>query len=419
MVIMIENPTGIAIIGMGGFAGAHQWAVKELEQQGICKLVCTCTRNIEASRELAGTLELTARGVRVFDSYIDMLDECLGSLDVVCVPSPVPLHAEMHRAGVERGLAVYLEKPPTLDYEEFLGMLEVEGRASKLTNVGFNYIIEDERQGLKRRLLEGEFGPLRRVCFSGLWPRSTAYYGRASWAGRLMLDGRLVLDSCMGNAMAHFVHNCLFWAGPGDLYTWSEVTSVEAELYRAHAIEGSDTIFVKGETRDGIELRLALSHACDGEHRHFESVICDDAVIRYVTGREYRVTKGERATETAELREDHLLAKNISAYCDFVRGEAERPVTRLVDSRPFVVLHGIAYVAAQRVQQIPEQYLAKSPSDDDDGTLVAVRDLDAVVHRFFSDDLFPSQQDVGWGGPSGRAAPADITRLHDVARAML
>lgn len=58
------------------------------------------------------------------------------------------------------------------------------------------------RQALKARLLAGEFGRLKQSAMLGSWPRSSAYYGRAEWAGRLMLGGERVLDSPIGNAMA-------------------------------------------------------------------------------------------------------------------------------------------------------------------------------------------------------------------------
>jgi len=184
--------TRVGIIGMGGFARAHHRAVLDLERRGQCRFVTTCDPDPSAHRELAADLGFSERGVSVYDSYREMLDDERERLDVVTVPAPLPLHAEMHRACVERGLAVYLEKPPTLDYAELDEILLVEARAERLTNVGFNYIVETPRQQLKRRLLDGGFGQVQQVCFHGLWPRSTAYYARTNCAGRLRLGARLM-----------------------------------------------------------------------------------------------------------------------------------------------------------------------------------------------------------------------------------
>src|SRR5207237_9307357 len=121
------------------------------------------------------------------------------------------LHAEMHAAATARGLPVYLEKPPTLDHVELEAMIRSDAQARKASLVGFNFIIEKARLSLKERLLAGEFGAVRGATLSALWPRPASYFARNNWGGRLLVDGHVVLDSCFGNAMAHFVHNLLFW----------------------------------------------------------------------------------------------------------------------------------------------------------------------------------------------------------------
>ena len=46
-------------------------------------------------------------------------------------------------------------------------------------------------------------------------------------------DGRVVLDSCLGNALAHFVHNMLFWIGGPELLSWAQIAAVRAEVEHA------------------------------------------------------------------------------------------------------------------------------------------------------------------------------------------
>ena len=331
-----ETPIRIGIIGLGGFAASHHDAVKQLESSGKCKLVCACDPNPGEHIDRMAALDFARRGVSVFDDYRDMLSVCASRLDLVTIPTPVPLHAEMHRACIEKGLAVYLEKPPTLDYQELDAMLAVEATAPHQTNVGFNFIIERARRQLKQHLVDGEFGALRRVSFSGLWPRARSYFTRASWAGRLMLNDRLVLDSCFGNAMAHYVHNVLYWAGHNGLDQWATLAEVQAELYRAHEIEGPDTLFVKAHTPDKVELWLALSHACVGDHRHYERLECDRAVITYKTFDGYTIEWNNGDTETYRLPAVSL-ADNLENYLAYLTGEHSltRPSTRLIDSQPF------------------------------------------------------------------------------------
>src|SRR5690348_217966 len=116
--VMERRPLRTAIIGMGGFAGSHHEAIRGLEKEGECRLIATCDPKLEAFQDAMQRWEVTARGVQTFPDYVQLLDACRDQLDLVTIPTPVPLHAPMHRAVVEAGLACYLEKPPTLDYAE-------------------------------------------------------------------------------------------------------------------------------------------------------------------------------------------------------------------------------------------------------------------------------------------------------------
>ena len=175
----------IGIIGMGGFAGVHHDTVAALEAEGVFRLVAACDPALDAFQARMDTLRFKERGVRVFTDYRDLLDACAGALDLVTIPTPIPLHAPMHRAAVEHGLAVYLEKPPTLDARELEGMIAVDAGGRFRTNVGFNFIVEPERQALKQRVVDGEFGAVQRVTAYALWPRNAALVGgRGACRGR-------------------------------------------------------------------------------------------------------------------------------------------------------------------------------------------------------------------------------------------
>jgi predicted dehydrogenase len=414
---MTEQPLRVAIIGMGGFAGAHHAALNTLEAEGGCRVVCTCDPRMEAFRSEAERWEFARRGVRTFTDYQQMLEACHSELDVVTVPTPVPLHAPMHRACVERGLACYLEKPPTLDYAEMEAMLEVEAHAAKATQVGFNFIVEPTRQALKQRLLAGEFGAVRRICFRGVAPRDTNYFHRAVWAGRLILDDKLVLDSCIGNAMAHYIHNLHFWAGQEDLFSWAEMVTVEAELYRAHAIQGMDTVFLRGHFASGIEACVAATHAADGPHEQWEWVECERATLTYDAHDGFRIQWKEVAPKTLPYERADLLT-NLRAYFDYLRDQSPRPVTRLADARPFVRGYDLAYVAAGQIIPIAEEHLRHAASGNGDGEYVVIEGIRDVVTTFFDSGRFPSQQDVAWAQSGGRATPDDLPRLRAIVEQM-
>jgi predicted dehydrogenase len=413
----VKNPVRIGIIGMGGFAGSHHTAVARLEEKGPVKLICTCDPKAPQFNAARLAWRLNQRGVSVFEDYRAMLDACHRELDMVVVPTPIGLHAEMHEAITAKGIPAYLEKPPTLDYGELQRMITHDQRARKSSMVGFNFIIEPARLALKERLLTGEFGAVRGATLSALWPRPESYFFRNAWSSRLILDGRLVLDSCFGNAMAHFVHNMLFWTGTADLFSWSEMAAVRAELYRAHAIEGADTFFVEADNAAGVTLRFVLSHACAGNSSHCETVHCEQAVINYVVGShaEVRWVDG-RSPERIALDPFDGLAENHLEYYRYLRGDSSRPATTLIDSVPFVVLNDLAYISSGRIFQIPAGRLTGVREEKEQKDYISVAGLGITVEQFLSRGLWPDSE---WGGSTGEVTtPADLPRLPEVIRSM-
>lgn len=409
----------IGIIGTGGFASSHHGAIQALESGEECRLICACDPDPERLSDARERWGFDRRGVRVYRDYREMLDAERESLDVVTVPTPIPLHAEMHAACVKRGLACYLEKPPTLDPEELERMIAVDRKAKKATQVAFNFIVEEPRQALKRRLLAGEFGPLRRVSFLGVWPRATSYFARNAWAGRLLgPDGRLILDSCIGNAMAHFIHNVLFWAGTGDLFDWAEPESVEAALYRAHPIEGFDTVFLRAGCGGNVELRIAATHACRGASHHVERVECEKAAITYVTGSRYRIEwRNGAPDEEGEADRRNLLQENFRAYFAYVRGKADRPLTRLSDARPFVHLNALAYPASGEIAAVGGDSLNRAPAPE--GEFIEIVGVEDACERFVASGEFPREQGRPWAASrAGMARLEDLSRLPDLVRRM-
>lgn len=407
----------VGIIGMGGFAQAHHRAMAALEPRGTGRLVCTCDPNPAAFAQLAEELAFAKRGVRVFSNHREMLDACGKELDVVTIPTPIHLHAPMHRDVVERGLACYLEKPPTLDYRELEAMLQVDARAAHATVVGFNFIVEAPRQALKQRILDGDFGPLRRVSLLGLWSRRTTYFRRAAWAGRIDLDGRMVLDCCIGNAMAHYVHNLFFWSGRDELFAWGQPESVHAELYRAHAIQNFDTVFAQVGCDRGTEIRIAATHACGETHRHQEIVECERATIRYVTSQFYEIEWKDGRKERQSLGSSGSLEQNLEAYFAYVRGEAPRPMTRLEDSRPLVCVNNLVYVAARRIHPVPADRIARIAAAPKDEWLM-IQGIEEASQAFVETAQFPSQPGRPWAQAGGRAEVRDLDQFPAVVAAL-
>lgn len=414
----MKSPLRIGIIGMGGFAGSHHHAIARLESLGHARLVCTCDPNPGAFAGEQQNWRFPARGVQVFPDYRPMLEACHRHLDLVVIPTPIQLHAEMHAAATALGLPTYVEKPPTLDFAELERMIVADGRAARSSHVGFNFIIEKVRLSLKERLLAGEFGAIRGATLSAMWPRPASYFARNSWAGRLLTPaGQIVLDSCFGNAMAHFVHNLLFWTGGPELFSWAQIAAVRAELYRAHAIEGADTFFVETDTTTGITMRFALSHACAGSSTHCEVVLCDKAVLRYAVGGVIEIRWNDGRIEKLPLEPFDPLIENHLEYFRYLRGETLRPATTLADAMPFVALNDLAHVSSHTIHRLPPELVTTIRDEKDQKDYRQVPNLPAVQDGFLARGVWPSA--CGWGrGPGDVVTPADLPRFHATVRAM-
>jgi len=415
-----SKPTRLGIIGMGGFAAIHHLTIAQLESEGFVKLICTCDpRADSAFTGQQQAWHFAERGVRVFSHYQEMIGQCRDALDMLVISTPINLHAEMHRAAVEAGLPSYLEKPATLDHLELEEMIARDARLPRASLVGFNFIIEPARLALKQRLLDGEFGAVTEAMLLGRTPRPADYFYRTDWAGRLMMGERVVLDSCLGNANAHLVHNMLFWLGQGEVSTWADIATVRAELYRAHAIEGADTFFVQATTTAGQVLRCAVTHACAGETRHCETLRCEKAELRYIVGShaEIRWFDG-RATEQIETRGFDPLRENHLAYRRYLLGEAPRPATSLTDSRPFVHLNDLAHISSGEITPLPAELISHTRNEREQKDYISMSGrMQEAMDRFLDAGTFPDKQ---WGrrSPATLVTPTALPKFHDTVRGM-
>jgi predicted dehydrogenase len=296
-------------------------------------------------------------------------------------------------------------------------MIAADARARKASHVGFNFIVEKPRLALKERLLDGEFGAIRGATLAALWPRPASYFSRNDWAGRLLAGDRVVLDSCFGNAMAHFVHNVLFWGGAPELFSWARIAAVRAELYRAHAIEGADTFFVEADTVSGITMRFALSHACAGASSQGETVLCEKAELRYTVGGAAEVRWADGRVENIALDPFDALVENHLDYFRYLRGESPRPATTLADSRSFVALNDLAHISSGRITTVPATLVSPVREEREQKDYLSVTGMLAAQESFLNRGVWPSA--AGWGRAPGEVAtPADLPRFHDVIRAM-
>lgn len=392
---MMRDPVPVGIVGLGGFATVHHRVIQRLEGEGAARLIATCDPRAAELLPTLADLRLDARGVAVLPDLAALLARHGTAMRLITIPTPVPLHAPMHRVCVEAGIPVYLEKPPTLDPEELEGMIAVDAAARRPTWVGFNFIRDPIRQRIKRDILAGVHGRLRAVRVAVNWQRTDTYYQRAAWAGRLLLDGRLVLDGPLGNAMAHFVHDALHWAGSAQ-DAWAVPQRVRAMLLRAHRIEGADTVLAEIDT-GGADIRIAVTHAGGGKTPGCETLVCDEATIHILPDERMRarIVRPGRADELITDPDPQPALENLRAACALADTGDGRPATTLADSRSFVHLNALAHLSTGAIGQEPACA----------GTIPGILDLG---ERFLTEGILPA---LPWAPSPRWVTAADLPRL--------
>lgn len=409
-----ERTPEVYIAGIGGFAERHHESLLKLEQQGLVKVRAVCDPGVNQLGELLEKFAFAERGVALYDDFEEMLArhaKDFTSQDWASIAAPFTVHAAMHRQCVEAGLACYLEKPPTLDPLELESMIACDEQARLSTAVGFNHIGQPQRLRLKQRIIEGEFGELKEARLVGAWRRSMGYFQRNAWVGKLLMGNQLVLDSCLGNGMAHHLHNLLFFCGQDELYSWGACESVESELYSVQKVEGPDTLFVQAQMQNGAQLRVAVTNAYDdgeytSEELEFEhaSIVIDPNACIQICWRDGR-------TETIALPTDFPLEANLRRFMKYLDGQQERPDSTLADCRSFVHFNALAFIAGVDVHRLTEaDYDTISAHEP----LKQVRYIPGILRRmraFAETGVFPSYAGCVWGAPGGRATLSQLNQL--------
>ncbi|WOO40314.1 Gfo/Idh/MocA family oxidoreductase [Rubellicoccus peritrichatus] len=256
-----EQLPQIAVIGVSGYGRWHLAAAVDQHMRGCAHLHAVVIPNPED--EILVEQWLKRQHVLIYRDYQIMLEENTGLLDLVMIPTGIPLHTPMTLASLRAGAHVLVEKPLASSHKEIQQIKHAEAITGLTVSVGFQDIYGELAARTKSLLVGGILGPLRRITAVGSWPRDLSYYQRNSWAGRLALDDKKpVLDSPLNNAFAHFGNLALYFASE-KLGQSADIKSVCAEMYRSQRIESCDTISLRAQTDDDVSINLSFTHAAN------------------------------------------------------------------------------------------------------------------------------------------------------------
>ncbi len=108
-------------------------------------------------------------------------------------------------------------------------------------------------------MVAGRIGQILSISAHGLWPRTTAYYKRSTWAGQLAWQRRPVLDGPCTNAFAHFINLVLYLAGSAESQ-FAMPVQLTGEAYRARpGLPSYDTGCLAGSLENEIRFFIGFS----------------------------------------------------------------------------------------------------------------------------------------------------------------
>ena len=276
----------VALCGVSGYAKTYVNGLTQLQDEGKIDFVAAVIRNPAKEPETAA--DFTRRGIRLFRDTATLYRECPG-IDLMCIPTGIASHETLSVEAMENGCSVLVEKPLCGCLESARRIIETEKRTGKTVMVGYQHIYLPGIQKIKKHLISGKLGKIKRITAAGLWPRGDVYYGRNAWAGKLAVNGVPVCDSPINNAFAHYLNISLFFAGK----SFGEMmipVSMCAELYRCReSIETFDNCAVRLSSSDGTDVLAFFSHTCPESFAPSVHVSCEKGSAVWQDGNEWCV----------------------------------------------------------------------------------------------------------------------------------
>jgi len=271
----MAEPVSLLMVGVGGMGAAYLEALLERSDENLFRIAGAVDPQPNRCKQY---VEMRAMGVPCFISLQDFYRN--RKADLAVLSSPIQLHMPQTAFALAKGSHVLCEKPAAGTIQEVRAAIEAEKAAGRWVAVGYQWSFSPAVQALKEDIRTGLFGAAKRFKCLYLWPRDEGYFTRNAWAGkRRDAEGAWVLDSPVQNAMAHDLHNMFYLLGR-ETTSSAGPAEVEAELYRANAIENFDTAAARVRTEEGVEILFFVSHASNEDRGPVVRYEFEKAVVR-------------------------------------------------------------------------------------------------------------------------------------------
>lgn len=220
---MAERRIRTGLIGCGKIARTHAAALSMLEEADFA---ACCDQDGARAQDLADKHDVP----NVFTNVDDLLAS--GTVDVVHVCTPHPIHEQAVVAAAQAGVHVLCEKPIAITLEEADRMIDAAERADVKFGVIFQRRFWPAAQRIRAAIDDGRLGKLTLgECSVRIW-RPQTYFASDPWRGKWATEGGGVLM----NQAVHAIDQFLWFMGNA-----VEVVGRHATLRHGAYIDVEDT----------------------------------------------------------------------------------------------------------------------------------------------------------------------------------
>lgn len=247
------NRPRVLLVGAAGYGSLYLNEILEGNTGADLVGICDISRDLERKYPI-----IAEKKIPVYATLDTFFEHC--EADLAIIVSPVHYHTQMVLTCFAHGANVLCEKPLCLTAQEAERMEAASRASGKFLALGYQLNYRRDVLALKEDILRGRFGaPIRlRACQS--YRRGMNYYARNNWAGRIMVQGREVLDSPFANACAHYFQLMTFLLGD-DMRSSCRLAKAEAELYRGNTdVENYDIAAMRFFTSNNIPILYYTAH---------------------------------------------------------------------------------------------------------------------------------------------------------------
>jgi predicted dehydrogenase len=266
----------IALVGIGGYGHHYLRHLLHAPAERHIRLVA----GIDPAPERCEFLQkLQEANIPLYADLESFYAESSADLAIIC--TPIHWHTPLTCLALSHGSNVLCEKPVAATIQDADKMAKAEATSPGAVAIGYQWSFSDAIQALKRDVLAGDLGRPLRLRTKAFWPRSTSYFSRADWAGKIKTSaGQWILDSTVNNATAHHLHNMFYILGDTP-QTSAQSVNVQAELYRANEIESYDAAALRCHTQQGIEILFYTAHCVPSLIGPVANYEFEHAVVEY------------------------------------------------------------------------------------------------------------------------------------------